>query len=207
MANPFILIRSFWLLVVLSAAIPSRSVAAEGGKPPQPETKQRSFLGKVIIDRPNTIYSDSSEVLREHRWFSALMGAGLLGIDVALGYYLDPMNLLEVQYLKQKDYFTGMMNLWNLSLVHFIDNSAYLRSGWGWRRGSGAKIITIIEEERAKDIYDSGFDLGIGNRWQWEGLSVGVEWIGSYIPLVNREEQEGISIQLRFAMVHLGLSI
>lgn len=174
---------------------------------PQVSQPKYSYTGKLIVPRPNTIFSDSSEVLREGKTGSVHMGLGLLAFEATAGMYLDPMNMVELKYLKQKDYFSGTMTLGSVSFLHFFDNSIYNRFGWAWRQGSPTKIITITDQEKQEGIYDSGIDMGIGNRWQWDKLSFGVEWFAFYVPLVNREEQDtSYSMHMRFALVHVGLS-
>lgn len=169
-------------------------------------SKKYSYFGKLIVPRPNTVYSDSSEVMREGKTLSAHLAVGLLAYQAGISLFINPVFLVEADYTKQKDYFSGMMNLATLSLLYFFENSTYGRLGWTWRKGSPAELNSIVDEVQQAGVNDNGIDVGFGNRWQWENVSVGVEWLGAYSPLIHKEQDGKLTVQLRLAMLQFGLS-
>jgi hypothetical protein len=197
----------FFLLVVGSALVAGRAAGEASPPASSADSPRYSYSGKLIIPRPNTVYADSSEVLREHKTICAHLAFGLLAYEVAIGYYLNPLNILEAKYIRQKDYFSGIMNFTNISWLHFFADSMYGRIGWSWRWGMPSKLVSISDEKNQAPFSDFGIDLGVGNRWQWETLSLGVEWVGVYSPQVSRKQLQEPIVQLRALMVTAGVSL
>lgn len=85
-----------------------------------------------------------------------------------------------------------------LRYTRFFGNSFYLASGFGYRdfHGQVSKLSQRIDIE-GSDEWDSriqfydlkqkdlGFEIAVGNRWQWQSYSMGFDWLGTYLPVIK----------------------
>ena len=85
-----------------------------------------SYKGKKVISRPYTVYSDSSEYLRENNDFYLSASAGLIAYSINAGYFINPDSLLQTSYVKQSDTVIGDSEMYALGGTHFVGNSLYL---------------------------------------------------------------------------------
>lgn len=164
-----------------------------------------SYKGKKVISRPNTVYSDSSEYLRENNDFYLSASAGLIAYSFNAGYFINPDSLLQTSYVKQSDTVIGDSEMYALGGTRFVGNSLYLTGQVAFRKGDTIDYKnSIIDAEEILHSTDYGIDLAIGNRWNWENFILGGEWFAIYIPLIGKEIKT-FEMQFRVLMVHVGL--
>ncbi len=168
----------------------------------------KTYNGKAIIPRPYIAYDDSSEVLRHKKHVYAHASLGLIGMHLQASYFLNPDTLVDLSFMYQKDSITGISQIYTLSLSRFVADTLYFRGGPALRSGNIVNYLNTFGKtepsvERATDI---GMELGIGNRWQWNNLSIGAEWFAIYVPLIV-DESRGFDFQFRIVMVQLGVAI
>ena len=85
-----------------------------------------------------------------------------------------------------------------LRLTQFYGNSFFVSYGLGVRRFQGSlnfteKKLVIVGDagEWRTNNYefykvkqqDMGVEIALGNRWQWQNFSMGIDWIGLYVPV------------------------
>lgn len=70
---------------------------------------------------------------------------------------------------------------------YFSGNTFYLTAGVGERKLEYESLSFLdrpgsAKSGRLRDVSysDNGFELGIGNRWQWDYFTLGVQWLGVY---------------------------
>lgn len=73
---------------------------------------------------------------------------------------------------------------------YFIGNSFYANAGLGLRTYKYNVSLSSVTPGGG-DIKESiatsnlGIDAGIGNRWQWSGFWLGVDWAGYFAPITK----------------------
>lgn len=104
---------------------------------------------------------------------------------VVVGYYLKPDFILEGAY----DRFAYNSTTVDVEITNiqarskkFWGNSFYTSHGLGYRT---AKLdVKVLGESASATISSLGLDLGIGNRWQWDRFSIGIDWYDLFIPFI-----------------------
>mgnify|MGYP007022322524 CR=1 FL=1 len=141
---------------------------------------------------------------RQNKEAQILLSSGLangpgIGLAATLGLHISPDTLLEIQGRMAASAFApgglyGVIDLHAVAQVkHFLGNSFYLTAGGGVRELQGNFIIP--EDYLLSSVIDEGFmrsrdfvlNTGIGNQWQWDMFTVGVEWVGLSIPVHNTQ--------------------
>lgn len=163
--------------------------------------------GKRIVKRPNIVYADSSEALRENKNIFAWVGGGLIAAEVGGGYYLNPDWLLDLRAVYQKDAVEGSAQLFALSVSYFPLNAFYGRLGLAYRIGEQFNYRNLFVEDRlqAKTVHDTGIEGALGHRWQWQHFSFGIEWASLYVPVFT--PHTNIDFQFRLLTLQLGVSL
>ncbi len=166
-----------------------------------------SYQGKAIVQRPNIVYADSSEVMREKNMFYFHLSAGLIAYEMSAGYYLNPDTLLNVSFVYQKDAIFGISRLYSFTSTRFVADTLYFRGGPSYRSGQTVNYLNSLDKTDLGTIVtaDFGIELAIGNRWQWRNLSIGGEWFAVYFPII-RNHQNDFDFQFRLLMMQLGIS-
>lgn len=171
------------------------------------EIGSKTWDGRVIIERPNIAYADSSKVEREGKTVFALLGGGLIAGELVGGYHLNPDLFADLRVVRQEDAVDDRSILFAASLGYFAANSLYIRSGLGYRIGSAFNYRNFFLEDREQKsaTNDFGIEIALGNHWQWESLLLGAEWFAIYLPVLSTRSD--IDFQLRALMFHVGIAI
>ena len=121
--------------------------------------------------------------------------------------YVNSDNLVEllatrIDYYGNKikdgaDLTTYQANRPVVQLTHFWGNSFYTSTGLGVR-ASRTEVQAADSESAPRDRHqfyrmqqtDVGPRLSVGNRWQWDVLSLGCDWAGIYVPLKTISKSE-----------------
>jgi hypothetical protein len=110
------------------------------------------------------------------------------------GYFITPDLVAALNYI-QSDLSVGDALKLNAKLItarafYYFGNSFYVNAGLGLRT---YKVDVSLENAvvGAGDVKESvstsnlGLDVGIGNRWQWSGFWLGVDWAGYFLPVTK----------------------
>ena len=109
------------------------------------------------------------------------------------GYFFDPNKLLMATVSKIDDaddfYDDHKGTIVKVSGRIFAGNSFYLDSGAYYldsKYTSGINSTTFSSTTKETSIFKKGgATLKIGNQWQWENFTLGVDWIGAAVELVD----------------------
>lgn len=165
-----------------------------------------TYDGIPIVPRPQYVYADSSTALRQNREFYASIGAGIIGVETRLGYFLFPDLRLDLSFTYQEDLLTGISRSMALAPSFFVADTLYLRAGLAHRWGDSINYVnSFAGDPGIKLTSDSGMIFGIGNQWQFATLNVGAEWVSIYVPLIGNDQD--VDFQFRLVMVSLGVSL
>ncbi|MFK7827248.1 MAG: hypothetical protein AB8G05_24100 [Oligoflexales bacterium] len=170
------------------------------------DTEVYSYKGKLVIDRPYTVYQDSSEYLREGKDFYISSGLGLIAYWMSMGAYINPDLLIHINYVEQNDTVTGSSSMIGFGLTRFVDNSLYLTMLTSYREGDTIDYKnSIIDDKKILYSTDYGLDFAIGNRWNWHNFFIGADWFAIYFPVIGKQVKN-FEMQFRILMLHVGLA-
>ena len=171
---------------------------------------QESREHSCFEEKTGTPHPESSRAQRTKKKFSihrVFLNDAVAGTDgYSLGWFLSGQSLLEIDILNRggqstkgeriqfNSRQTGGRLLWH----RFTGNSFHYGLGIQERIVSiqGHTIVSL--PSRSVQVYDSAYrDFGvlgqIGNRFQWENISLGFQWFSLYVPIVTSmsHHQEG----------------
>jgi hypothetical protein len=145
---------------------------------------------------------DSSEDNRvgKHADIGVERGLGLLfpatGFDAT--YFVTPDLLAGINYIQSSIDFSSVakikMSLVTVKAMYFFGNSFYATAGLGQRKidftftldaASASSGLATGKLKADASVANFGLDFGLGNRWQWSGFWLGVEWGGYFAPLAK----------------------
>lgn len=173
----------------------------------------------VVIKNPEYVFEGTSEYHRMNKQFEALgllYGLGPLwgrNTGVTLGYYFDRNSVLELRYAKL-DGSVSCSGDWECSgkgksigvgYKKYLGNSFYLLGSVDQREASYSEV-----DNSPYNPYTINFDssstligLAIGNQWQWENFTIGVDWIGIGYPVLTSISNEKITGNSGYARSYL----
>ena len=116
--------------------------------------------------------------------FTAGRELGVNAVGTEISYFLEPNSAIYIKYSNDdEDIRSGFENtaLVKLGLKKFKSNSFYYKVG-AYHLSSNTKHYVKDSSNNYKSVKSTFSELGIsgsiGNQWQWENLSVGVDWLG-----------------------------
>lgn len=144
-----------------------------------------------------------SEDNRQGKEFTVLGEVGLIdvvhsGTGIQAGYFVSPRLLAEADYFSAQFSFLGYKSDVTLATArakYFFANSFYAQAGLGMRsldlQDTGDAIFATGKDESTKFHATSLVgEVGIGNRWQWSGFTMGCDWVGYVQPVAQLGESE-----------------
>ncbi len=110
------------------------------------------------------------------------------GVGVQAGAYAATNTLLEVDALTAVALFPNVPRSDSVSfgVRQFVTPTFYVKGGIRYRRLRTEEYLFDSEPDGYDEFIeqsDLGLDFALGNRWQWGGFTLGVEWFGLYRPL------------------------
>jgi len=110
------------------------------------------------------------------------------GVGIQGGAYVATNTLLEVDALTAVAIFPNVPRSDSVSfgVRQFVTPTFYVKGGVRYRRLRTEEYLFDSEPDGYDEFIeqsDIGLDMALGNRWQWGGFTLGVEWFGVYRPL------------------------
>ena len=112
-----------------------------------------------------------------------------LGIGAQGGVFLKKNINVGVSYMAMGVSYLNFELVSHLSTLkseYFITESFYINLGLG-QRSINLKHDSF-ESTKTASISSWGVSTGIGNRWRWEYVSIGCEWITLFYPLMGSKK-------------------
>lgn len=186
-------------------AAPQPTIIAPNNKPTQVEaTTQTSSNNSNVVVVPRSqiaVQENSSAHNRMGKKSQVTAGSGLIiglipGAGLNYEYFLTPNSTLQLQAAQ------GEVDTWFFSdhtfegtlisanYKRFEGNSFYYRVGGDYRKikvSSNDKDFGIFaSDERISGTAESlSASIAIGNQWQFESFTIGCDWIGLTVPVIN----------------------
>lgn len=151
----------------------------------------------------------SSHDEREGKLFDlTLQPIGIMGIapaaGVTLGWYAHPDLIIEIGYAAgrddegedEEDFEVDLFASYAFAGAKiFTLDTLYVNVGLA-QRAFDATLVAAGPTDAAEDDVRTavatrylGVLAGIGNRWQWERVHAGCEWVGVFMPLVKQKKE------------------
>lgn len=129
--------------------------------------------------------------------YASLEYVGAGAATVGLGYVLSPKSMISLKYANQNGHYedkaTKMRSL-TLGYRRFAGNSFNIMPTVYYRRSKSDRFNAgLFTTGRSTLIYeDVGVGLRIGNEWQWENFTLGVDWFGLNAKVIqlNKEKRD-----------------
>jgi hypothetical protein len=147
------------------------------------------FLPLLMI--ANSAFGIESSLYRQDKKSYIVGEAGysvvpLLSKGFSAGLGIDPTTAIEVNYAqgyKNVKYDEMFSNYYALRVKKFFGNSFYANLGVAHRQ-----VMDRTTDRVSRDFYverrgrSTGVDITVGNRWQFDNLTIGCDWLGWYEP-------------------------
>jgi len=153
-------------------------------------------------------WASSRDERTEKRFDLSAQLIGLTGIvatyGVTLGWYADPDLVVEVGYAAGRDdegedegdyevdLFTSIAFV---SAKIFTLDTLFVNVGLAQRAFDATLVAAGPTDVASDDVRTAvatrylGVLTGVGNRWQWDTVHVGCEWVGVFMPLVRQKKE------------------
>ncbi len=166
-----------------------------------------------IVDKPQTIFRDSSEHNRMNKKFSLTYMAFGVGpnrsgsIGGTASLLLNRNASVDFEYVSGRPLYTNWFSWsdydvrtssYGIHYKQFTGNSFYFRVGADYRtvkyRYTSRDIFTGEVNSTNRFEADSvTATILIGNQWQWENFTLGCDWIGVALPVTTHITSESVS--------------
>lgn len=168
-------------------------------KPSAPAAEKSGDEGEKAepAAKSSTAGMGESEANRQGKiaYVGAEAGLGMVfpATGIEAGYFLTPNLIPSISYI-QSDFTVSTasvtMSLVTVRALWFIGNSFYADFGVGQRSiafdfSLDAAAVGAGKYKVGASVANFGLDIGIGNRWQWDGFWLGTEWVGYFLPLAK----------------------
>ena len=139
-----------------------------------------------------------SQVYRQdkHMHLSAEYGVAVAPIQTAgfgFGVQAKDNSHIEFGYAqgeKDVDYAVMTAKLYSLKFKQFWSNTFYTNTGFGYRDVTDRTTDKVSERfEVKRHGRSAGLDVSLGNRWQWDNITVGCDWVGFFHPLTQARKE------------------
>lgn len=159
--------------------------------------QQNTKSGKRVVEAGEAVVRDSSEYHREGK--KSFVAFELFGVNpfpfgsygIMGGVYFGPDTIVDGSYTTGKfELFGFKMKSDSLAVRYksFHGNSFYWRAGGIYRAYSyntSSDILSANSINGSVKVSSIGVDFAIGNHWQWETFTQGIDWIGFSSPLAG----------------------
>ncbi|MCX6130217.1 MAG: hypothetical protein NTX25_14285 [Proteobacteria bacterium] len=157
-------------------------------------------------DKSDEPVKKNSRYNRSQRKFSLLLGAGIA--DGASGRMMADLYLsrdlhLDFEIRNATEFVDGVTKTLFLTshLKYFVGNSFYISAGPGYSKSVANKNESVYGSTLSDDykshteilLDDMGLEASIGNQWQWNHFTLGVDWVGNYLPLSQLNYQKTVT--------------
>jgi len=119
------------------------------------------------------------------------------------GVLVDPLLSIEFTYAegtKNVTYAEMDAKLYSLKFKRYFTDSFYANAGLAYRDVADRTTDEVSEhfhiQRRGRS---AGVDLSIGNRWQYDAVTVGIDWLGFFHPLTVSRNEEFVAHRGGFA--------
>ncbi|MBQ49266.1 MAG: hypothetical protein CMP10_17950 [Zetaproteobacteria bacterium] len=131
------------------------------------EGETESEVGESEANRKNVKYT----VLYESGFGMTLPTSGFNA-----GYFLKPDQMVDFSYISGGTSSLGWSVI-GVGYKWFPGNSMYLHGGLGQRS------LKLDIDLGSAELSSLGLDIRLGNRWQWGGFTLGIDWLGYFLPI------------------------
>lgn len=116
-----------------------------------------------------------------------------------VSYHLDERRSLSVSFSSLQRLYSnsraleGNGDLTSINYKRFFGNSFYLKSGLYYKNLKTKIDLDDFYEskDRTERLQAIGLDFRIGNQWQWDYFTIGVDWIAQNIDFYNISINQG----------------
>ncbi len=202
------------LFLFLSLILTNHSFAQSGQitTATQPEVSRET----IAPNRDQPFIEGNSLENRRNRSLQLSLGPGIeFGIPIfsyTAGYFLKQYAVLTARYSERHDYTgdTGRKGLTAVKVGYkkFSGNSFFYQPSVYFRKASHITTVHYKYE-------DMGLGLRIGNEWQWENFTLGIDWLGINHHIVKLDESvfpagnvpSSIDVDKKFTFDFVGLYV
>lgn len=147
----------------------------------QENIENKSIDTNLVPKSSKQLDENFSQILRSNKILTANLGMAynLVGpvntLDV--GIFLDNNSLLglELGYAKDSNEKGEIEKTLGMFYKQFTGNSFYIRFGLFYEKLKSSKYVIYSETQNSVLA-----DARIGNQWQWQTITLGIDWIGVY---------------------------
>ncbi|MEI6397235.1 MAG: hypothetical protein WCO71_00565 [Pseudomonadota bacterium] len=154
-----------------------------------------AICAALIMSHASVVLAEGDQKNREGKHaYAAYEVIGLTMMPVSglrLGYFINPNLVAEVSYLTGSakiGSFESRKSLMEAKAKYFLGETFYVDGGfahesWGVNYSVLKSGGTLETADIRGKVTNTGIDLHIGNQWQWEGFTLGCDWVGYFLNL------------------------
>lgn len=153
-------------------------------------------LTLALLISANSFASSSAEKREENSLDLQFNPIGFVpspSMSLSLGVHLQPDQVLYFQHGGASAFLGDMEETYNtLGLKTFWGNSFYTKLGYSQRSYSFDWRMDRVDnsfESVTRNASARGVEFALGNQWQFGAFTLGVDWIGAYIPLSTEGDE------------------
>jgi hypothetical protein len=153
-------------------------------------------IGAVLMmSQSNVALAEGDQKNREgKKAYAAYEMIGLTMMPVGglrLGYFVNPNLVAEVSYLTggaKIGSFESKKQLMEAKAKYFFGNSFYADGGlahesWDVKYAVLNSGTSLETSNLSGKVGNTGVDFHVGNQWQWDGFTLGCDWVGYFLNL------------------------